>query len=467
MDISLIVDAPFYARNSDTRVVTSPAVSPQYNIDYGSMQPLIIFQSSSEQTTSNFQNDMINVSIQNVVVSNMTFYETNPKAALFGSFNEDIRSLTLKNTIMHDIEQPLSVIGLLLLKPKSDILIQNMTVYNINQNTFQKSTQAVSYVSKGSAVLSIIQVVAQAAPILYEIDGLTVSNSYGSAGTAINVYTDYFFESPQPIMLNFKNLSITNVTCVLGGAVFVYAAMDISITDSYFAFNKYILYAKDIHIAKSESFTLENTTILGNTDQDMMVNSIYLINDEQTQVNFNNITFKCNPDSTDEHNKTYYHTKLENSVGLHTYATPIIIEQSSLSTTNSIFENCRNSMIGGVIYLENEASYKDNGSVFRYNLGGSGGAIYSHYSVVQLENTIFTTNYAQTSGAVHLASESTTVNWTNVTFHKNYASMTAGAISVLSSSNLVISSSIFTKNKAELTGVINALSTTGNNIVAN
>ena len=119
MDISLIVDAPFYARNSDTRVVTSPAVSPQYNIDYGSMQPLIIFQSSSEQTTSNFQNDMINVSIQNVVVSNMTFYETNPKAALFGSFNEDIRSLTLKNTIMHDIEQPLSVIGLLLLKPKS------------------------------------------------------------------------------------------------------------------------------------------------------------------------------------------------------------------------------------------------------------------------------------------------------------------------------------------------------------
>ena len=73
----------------------------------------------------------------------------------------------------------------------------------------------------------------------------------------------------------------------------------------------------------------------------------------------------------------------------------------------------------------------------------------------------------QTSGAVHLASESTTVNWTNVTFHKNYASMTAGAISVLSSSNLVISSSIFTKNKAELTGVINALSTTGNNIVAN
>ena len=74
-------------------LVTSPAVSPQYNIDYGSMQPLIIFQSSSEQTTSNFQNDMINVSIQNVVVSNMTFYETNPKAALFGSFNEDIRSL--------------------------------------------------------------------------------------------------------------------------------------------------------------------------------------------------------------------------------------------------------------------------------------------------------------------------------------------------------------------------------------
>ena len=89
----------------------------------------------------------------------------------------------------------------------------------------------------------------------------------------------------------------------------------------------------------------------------------------KNQVNFNNITFKCNPDSTDEHNKTYYHTKLENSVGLHTYATPIIIEQSSLSTTNSIFENCRNSMIGGVIYLENEASYKDNGSVFRYKFG--------------------------------------------------------------------------------------------------
>lgn len=340
MDTSLIVDAPFYARNSDTRVITSPAVSPQYNIDYGSMQPLIIFQSSSEQTTSNFQNDMINVSIQNVVVSNMTFYETNPKAALFGSFNEDIRSLTLKNTIMHDIEQPLSVNGLLLLKPKSDILIQNMTVYNINQNTFQISMYVgASYVSKGSAVLSITQVVAQTAPILYEIDGLTVSNSYGSAGTAIHVYTTTIFSSPQPIELNFKNLSITNVTCDFGGVVYIHAAMDISITNSYFAFNKYVFGIKDIYIGKFESFSLENTTILGDTDQDKMVDSIWIPNNYQAQVNFNNITFKCNPDPKDGHNQTEYQSKLDNLTSLNPNSSPIIVESSSLSTTNSVFKN--------------------------------------------------------------------------------------------------------------------------------
>ena len=80
---SLIIEVPYYGRTTDTKKITNQAVLPNYNIDYGSMRPILVFQSPSSSADENFKNDMMYVEIENAEISNMTLYENDSQNSLF------------------------------------------------------------------------------------------------------------------------------------------------------------------------------------------------------------------------------------------------------------------------------------------------------------------------------------------------------------------------------------------------
>ena len=243
--------------------------------------------------------------------------------------------------------------------------------------------------------------------------------------------------------------------------------MHISITDSYFTYNKALNETKDIYLASFLNFTLTSTVFLGDADVDGYVKSITLVNANTVIPVMNTITFLCNPGEVSDFNSTEYERILATE-GFDTIQSPIVLQSSKLITRNSVFQkNCRNSDRGGVISLNYDSTYQDEGSTFAYNLATYGGAINVEKSKIKLQDTIFLSNYASQSGAVHLASESEALSWTNVTFSTNYAQSEGGALSVLSSSNLVVSDSTFALNFAQLTSVIYALGTLDKNTISN
>ena len=80
---SLIIEVPYYGRTTDTKEIINQAVLPNYNIDYGSMRPILVFQSPSSSADENFKNDMMYVEIENAEISNMTLYEKDSQNSLF------------------------------------------------------------------------------------------------------------------------------------------------------------------------------------------------------------------------------------------------------------------------------------------------------------------------------------------------------------------------------------------------
>ena len=83
VDKSLIVKVPYYGRTTETKEIINKAVLPNYNIDYGSMRPILVFQSPSATVGENFKNDMMYVEIENAEITNMTLYENDSANSLF------------------------------------------------------------------------------------------------------------------------------------------------------------------------------------------------------------------------------------------------------------------------------------------------------------------------------------------------------------------------------------------------
>ena len=80
---SLIIEVPYYGRTTDSQEIINQAVLPNYNIDYGSMRSILVFQSPSSSESDNFKNDMMYVEIENVDISNMTLYDKDSQNSLF------------------------------------------------------------------------------------------------------------------------------------------------------------------------------------------------------------------------------------------------------------------------------------------------------------------------------------------------------------------------------------------------
>ena len=76
---------------------------PNYDIQYGISRPVIVFQSPTSETTNNFKNQIRSLEIKNVIMHNVTFYNPNQISAIFGFFNNGIQDLKLTNHTIYDV----------------------------------------------------------------------------------------------------------------------------------------------------------------------------------------------------------------------------------------------------------------------------------------------------------------------------------------------------------------------------
>ena len=493
VNTTLIESAPYYKRTIDTKVIITPATSQNYNIDYGSMCPILAFQSPGSSNGQNFNNDMMYVEIENAEISNMTFYENDSINSLFWSFNEDLRNVTLKNLTFHDIEMPLSYKGIMTVNTKEYFKIDGMTAYNINTATYAKYLETNQiYLSKRAAVLNFDTFTASDTPTTYSVSGLTVYNSYSEASTAVSISPLTTIVNSQVMSITFSGLNITNTTTLSKGCFYIAYGAHVYIADSYFRYNKAVGTTKDLYVSLFKSLQISTTLFQGDADVDGYVTSISFVNLLDLTPVLSKVTFKCSPDGTQigtSKSLVFINVKflclwrslkhiifgigsieIDNVLltkSLNGIAAPIILQRSTLNTKDCSFKNCRNSERGGVMSLSYDSTYEDTGSIFSNNLASKGGAINVEKSKITLTNTIFSYNYANQSGAVQLASESQALNWNNVNFNNNYGKSEGGAISILSSSNLNVTNSVFEDNRSQLTSVIYALGTNGDTSITN
>ena len=362
---------------------------------------------------------------------------------------------------------PLSYKGIMTVNTNEYFAIDGVTAYNINTATYTQSIKdSVSYMRGRAAVLNFDTFTATTSETTYVVNALTVYNAFSRESTAVRISPLNTNTNSQSINITFSGLNITNTTTVSKGCFYVNAEAHVSISDSYFTYNKANNATKDIYASSFLSLKIISTVLLGDADVDGYVQSIKLADAITAVPVFDTVTFKCNQAEDSDFDQTEYEKMLDtgNRDGV---KSPILIEKSKLITRNCVFKNCRNSERGGVISLNYDSTYQDDGSTFAYNLADTGGAINVEKSKITLHNTTLFENYAIDSGAVHLASESFGVNWVNVTFRSNYALNEGGALSVLYFSNLAVSYSKFELNRAKMTSVIYALGTFENNIISN
>ena len=362
---------------------------------------------------------------------------------------------------------PLSYNGIMTVNTNEYFEIDRVTAYNINIATYTQSIKdSISYMRERAAVLNF-DIFSETGGIpTYTVNALTVYNAFSKESTAVRITPLNTNTNSQSINITFSGLNITNTTTESKGCFYVNAEAHVSISDSYFTYNKANNFAKDFYVSSFLSLKITSTVFLGDADVDRYTQFILLTGATTAVPVFDTVTVKCNQAEDADFNQTEYEKMLDtgNRDGV---KSPILLESSQLLTRNCVFKNCRNSGRGAVLSLNYDSTYQDDGSTFAYNLADTGGAINVEKSKITLHNTTLFENYAIDSGAVHLASESFGVNWANVTFRSNYALNEGGAVSVLSSSNLAVSFSTFELNRAKMTSVIYALGTFENNIISN
>jgi predicted outer membrane repeat protein len=466
---SNLLTHPPNERSTSTGDPTSTVTSPNYSIDYGFKTSIIVFQSPSSDSSTNFQNYISTLSITSLTLSNLTFYKVDSETAVFAYFPTSINSVSLSSVSLENINLPLNDMSIFQFSNKGSLTISNLTATGIESTSYSYDTSTYSYVSATSPLMTFTSFEKDtniSSPLLWTVSDITISDSYGKEGTVMSIEsTDIDVDNFHEISLTVTGLSATGIRSYEGAAVLVnLESFDIKFTDWTFEGNYGIAGPADFMIEEFKGLVIEDSIIKGfETTTGYTQSMEFSMKGVFTYIPImRNVTFQCNEDSVFS---DIDYRSLVSSGSTLTSKRPIYLNNAILKTESSTLKNCKNSLRGGVLYVGDSSQYSDESSTFTQNAAISGGAIYVEKGTITFSGTSFISNYAQDGGALSMNSESTVGSITSTSFTSNYASSQGGAVEVLSSSTLSITSATFSLNESPDSSWIYALGTSNTNVV--
>ena len=448
-------------RNTATGAPTNGVTDPSYAIDYGISKPIILFQNPPTDSSTNFANYLDSVNIENLTLSNITFYDPASTTAVFANFLGKISNLNITTVSISNIDLPLNAMSIFEIQNKGTLTLGSLTVSGLETTSYRYDTSGYSYLAIVSPLLTLTSFSndSSLSTLSYNIDNINITKSYGIKGTAMFFTDTTGVLTFHEVTVAISNLNINEVSSYSGSAVNIeWSGFAITISSSTFQNNIGVAGPADVTAKSFRGLAINDTSISGSTTNSATTTSIeFSMSSIYTYVPvMNNVTFKWEDSSL---TTTEFKGLVNATTSTLTGPNPIKLTSATLKTENCTFQNWYTAQRGGVLFVGSTSVYEDDSSTFSQNAAFSGGAVYSEKGTITLTGTSFTENYANDAGAVSLTSESIMQSMTSTTFTLNYAVTQGGGLSVASSSQLSISSATFTSNEAETSNAIYALGT--------
>jgi hypothetical protein len=342
IDPSYIIDKDPTQRT----VLGSPKViveSPKFTLDYGFRTQIIKFGQPSSNTEDNFENTIYQLTINGLVLKNISYYNPSQSQALFSNINSQISNVDISNIEIDNVSIISSQSSIFSFSNKGDLNINTASIKNVNLAAYNFDTENYSYVSVEGAVFSIVAPHKENGedPYNYNLQHLALETIYGKNGPAFYFTMDMGGTS-HTIITTLNNVTIKNCNSYLESAVyFRQGDHQVTITNSVFESNTAVQGSADMYVETASSLQVQHTQFLyPSTVRSASASSIFImmIPPYSFLPVFTNITLMCEDDSAYD-NATYIGLLADTST-FHTYS-PILINPGQLKTVSSTFKNCK------------------------------------------------------------------------------------------------------------------------------
>ena len=262
---SYIIEASYSDRDTTTGTPYIPVSSPYYYVNFGVFHPIIKFYDNGDDDEGIKTNLFDNVTISNLYVSNVTFYNPISYYAFFTSLVDEFQEVYITDFVFENIECYAWLYPLLLINLEGNFYAQNGVFRNISSSTVDSDVVTFAP-DKGIIQIQSMNEYDVSNQSIRAFQNVTFDKVYGDYANVFYFDIEVSEESALQNIIVFINSS-TFQNCYSNEHGTIYfmdsPGIDFYILNSTFSNNYGLSGPADLYIESSESLTIESTTFEG------------------------------------------------------------------------------------------------------------------------------------------------------------------------------------------------------------